>query len=107
METLNDFDKKNNEQSNVANRLLIDMVNNQKENNKSMVKLFIITVICYTILLIAMVVGHFVYESQFELIDGEYETMTTQEADSDGDGIAIVNNGGDVNYGESKTDNNN
>ena len=36
METLNDFDKKNNEQSNVANRLLIDMVNNQKENNKSM-----------------------------------------------------------------------
>ena len=35
------------------------------------------------------------YESQFET----FQTVTTQEADTNG-GNAIINSGGDVNYGE-------
>lgn len=39
------------------------------------------------------------YESQF--VD---EVTVTQESDAKDGGTAIVNNGGDVNYGESSTD---
>ena len=39
----------------------------------------------------------FWYESQFE------EITVTQESTADDDGIAIVNSGGDVNYGNGET----
>ena len=39
------------------------------------------------------------YESQFE------DVVVTQESDAKDGGTAIVNNGGDVTYGESTTDN--
>ena len=41
------------------------------------------------------------YENQFEDV-----VTVTQESESNGDGAAIVNNGGDFYYGESKTNNN-
>lgn len=86
----------------VTNKLLLEMVKNQKINSTNLVKIFIITIICYTVLLLSMVVGFFYYESQFET----FQTVTTQEADTNG-GNAIINSGGDVNYGESENSDNN
>lgn len=54
------------------------------------------------ILIIALLgtnAGWFYYESQFE----KFEIQ--QEASSEGGGNAFVNNGGDLNYGTSETDN--
>lgn len=63
------------EQSQAMNELLLEMVKTQKESNRSLTKVFIATVICYTILLISMVIGFFWYESQFELT----EQIVTEE----------------------------
>lgn len=79
----------------ITNKLLLEMVRNQKINSTNLVKIFIITIICYTVLLLSMVFGYFYYESQFET----FQTVTTQEADTNG-GNAIINSGGDVNYGK-------
>lgn len=98
-----DVNKENNSVMDSTNKLLIEMVKNQKENTKNLIKVFIATIICYTILLIAMVVGFFIYESQFEVVETQWDSSISQEAISDGSGNAIVNNGGDVNYGESKS----
>lgn len=89
-----------NENSEVINRLLIDMVNNQKENYKGFKKVFIVTVICLTFIIISMITGFFIYESQFETL----QTVTTQEADAQG-GNAIINGSGEMYYGESTSDN--
>lgn len=68
------------EQTQAMNELLIEMVKNQKEANKNNFKVFISVIICYTLLLISMVVGFFIYESQFEIASTtETITTTTQE----------------------------
>lgn len=68
------------EQSQAANALLLEMLRNQRGNAKRMLKMFIITVLCYTVLLVTMIVGFFVYESQFEVTEKVItETTTTQE----------------------------
>ena len=61
----------------VTNKLLLEMVKNQKTANKHLTKVFMCTIIGYTALLIAMVAGFFIYESQFELND---EFTIEQEA---------------------------
>ena len=99
-------EKELNENIQATNKLLLDMVQNQKEGNKNLTKSFITMAICLTVIIVAMIIGFFVYESQFEVI-GTTETSTiTQDADNDGSGDIIMNNGGDLNYGESKTDSN-
>ena len=105
METLNNINKENEKQIETTNRLLLDMVQNQKVSTKNLVKTFITTIICYTIILITMVVGFFIYEIQFEVVDENYDYSIEQQSESDNNGIAIVNNGGDVNYGEGKSSN--
>lgn len=68
------------EQTQAMNELLLEMVKNQKETNGKNLKVFIVTIVCYTLLLISMVVGFFVYESQFETTyTTETVTTTTQE----------------------------
>lgn len=68
------------EQIEATNKLLLDMVKNQKENANNNFKIFIVTIICYTLILISMVIGFFVYESQFEVTDEIITTETvTQE----------------------------
>lgn len=68
------------EQTQAMNELLLEMVKNQKEANKSNFKVFISVIICYTLLLISMVVSFFIYESQFEIASTtETITTTTQE----------------------------
>ena len=68
------------EQTQAMNELLLEMVKNQKETSGKNLKVFIVTIVCYTLLLISMVVGFFVYESQFETTyTTETVTTTTQE----------------------------
>lgn len=63
------------EQSQAMNHLLLEMVKTQKSNTKSLIRVFLSTVFCYTLLLIAMVIGFFWYESQFKIT----ETTVTEE----------------------------
>lgn len=78
------LEKQNVEQTQAANKLLLEMVKNQRDNTKNIVRLFIITVVCYTAILIAMIVGFFWYESQFvyteEIVT---EEVITQEVSGD------------------------
>lgn len=68
------------EQVEVVNNLLLDMVKNQRENNKSMVKIFITSIICLTIILLCGIFGFFYYEGQFDYTASETTTKTiTQE----------------------------
>ena len=74
------IDEEKNKQVEATNKLLLQMVKNQKENNKNMIRVFIITMCCMTILLVSMVVGFFVYESKFETeLETTNETTITQE----------------------------
>ena len=74
------IDEEKNNQVEATNKLLLQMVKNQKENNKNMVRVFVITMCCMTILLVSMVVGFFVYESKFETeLETTTETTITQE----------------------------
>lgn len=93
------MEKELNSNMEATNKLLLEMVQNQKSNSSNLVKIFIVTIICYTVLLLSMIIGYFVYESQFETL----QTITSQEADTNG-GDAIINSG-DLNYGESTSDN--
>lgn len=66
-----------------TNELLIEMAKNQKESSKNSLKIYIVTIICLTSLLITMVIGFIVYELQFEEINDDFEQIetitTTQE----------------------------
>lgn len=98
-----DYDSKNNEQTEAVNKLLLEMVKNQKENNKNLIKVFVISIICYTLLLISGVVGFFVYESQFEYVE-EVVTETTIEQEVEGDSAEINNVEGNL-YKDNATHN--
>lgn len=70
------------EQIEATNKLLLEMVKNQKENAKNLIRVFVITIICYTILLISMVAGFFVYEIDYETkecVTKEVTETITQE----------------------------
>lgn len=91
-------DKETLEQLQATNKLLLKMVKNQKENTKSVIKVFIVTVICYTALLISMVIGFFVYESQFEIVDVINDEVVTEgeiTQEVSGDNSSINNVEGD------------
>lgn len=88
-----------------TNKLLLEMVKNQKDHLSNLTKTFIISMICYTCLLIAMVVGFFIYESQFEVSDWEKQMSQEIETSGDDDNVNAILNTGEINYGEGKTDN--
>ena len=77
-------------QEEATNRLLLDMVKNQKEYISGVLKIFIITLVCYTLILISMIIGFFIYESQFETEVVETQTTITQEVSGDGSDINNV-----------------
>lgn len=58
----------------ITNKLLFEMVKNLKQTNKNLAKAFVTTVICLSVIIIAGIVGFFLYESQFEIA----EQTTTQ-----------------------------
>lgn len=67
------------EQSQAVNALLLEMVRNQRGNNKCVLRVFVIAITCYAVLLVAMVIGFFVYESQFEVTEQIVTEMTTTQ----------------------------
>lgn len=67
------------EQVQALNKLLLEMNKNQKKSNNSLIKTFIATVICFTVLLISMVLGFFWYKSQFEITEKVVTETITQE----------------------------
>lgn len=77
-------------QSQAMNHLLLEMVKTQKESNKSLVRVFIAIIICYTTLLIAGVSGFFWYESQFEVTE-EVITQETVTQEVSGENSEINN----------------
>ena len=83
------------EQSQAMNQLLLEMVKTQKNNTKSLIRVFITTIICYTMLLIAMTIGFFWYESQFEVTEEIVTTETTTQEVS-GENSEINNVDGNV-----------
>ena len=97
------IEEEKNKQVEATNKLLLQMVKNQKENNKNMIRVFIITMCCMTVLLVSMVVGFFVYESQFET---ELETTTektiTQEVSGED---STINNVEGNQYNDNATHN--
>lgn len=101
----NEVNFKNYENMEVTNKLLLEMLKNQKSANKNLTKTFIAVIICYTVLLLGMVIGFFVYESQFEIIDGEYETYEYQQ-EGTGDEVNFNNVSGDQ-YNDNSTHNEN
>lgn len=78
----------------ITNKLLLEMVKNQKASNKNLTKVFISTIIGYTVILIAMVTGFFIYESQYETVEsGSIKTQTEFEIDQNTNGEnAEINN---------------
>ena len=91
------------EQIEATNKLLLEMAKNQKENIRNIIKVFIITIFCYTLILISMVVGFFVYESQFETVETETVTETvTQEVSGEN---STINNVEGNQYNDSSTHN--
>jgi len=70
--------------------LLVQVVQNQRNNAKTLIKLIVILSICFTVIIASMIVGFFWYESQFEYVDTyTYSEETTQEVDGDN---ATINN---------------
>lgn len=86
----------------LTNKLLMEMVVNQKETAKANLKLFIVTIICYTIVLVSMVVGYFIYESQFDVVDSNLNYEYEQEVS--GEDSEINNVSGDM-YKDSSSHN--
>lgn len=83
------------EKEDAMNELLLEVVKNQKRTNKSLMRAFIVVVICYTIILVSMIVGFFYYESQFET----QETVTTERTVTqtvDGENSEINNVSGNL-----------
>ena len=97
------IDEEKNEQVEATNKLLLQMVKNQKENNKNMVRVFIITMCCMTVLLVSMVIGFFVYESQFETgMETTTEKTITQEVSGED---STINNVEGNQYNDNATHN--
>ena len=67
------------EQSQAMNHLLLEMVKTQKENYRALIRIFAVTVVMYTFILVSMIIGFFWYESQFETTTEVVTREVTQE----------------------------
>ena len=68
-----------------------------------MIRVFIIIMCCMTVLLVSMVIGFFVYESQFETeLETTTETTITQEVSGED---STINNVGGNQYNDNATHN--
>lgn len=68
--------------------LLIEVIQNQKKNAKSLMRFLVIIVICFTIIICSMIAGFFWYESQFEYT---YDYLETTQQEVSGEGSSINN----------------
>lgn len=76
------------EQSVVAlNLVLVDILKKQGNNFKKFYRAYIATVICFTLVIIAMVIAFFWYEVNYPMqtvVETQTTTTTTQEVDGQG-----------------------
>ena len=79
------------EQAQALNKVMIEMAKRQRASYKTLVRVYVVTVVCFTILLVSMVVGFFYYESQFEFTDTVTTTTKTVEQEVSGEGSEINN----------------
>lgn len=84
------------EKDETMNALLLEMVRNQKKNMKQLTATFITVIICYTVLLVSMVVGFFIYESQFDSEEKTVLDTTTITQEVDGESSEINNVSGNM-----------
>ena len=69
-------------------QLLIEVIQNQKKNAKSLIRFLVIIVICFTIIICSMIGGFFWYESQFEYVETQtYSEQIDQEISGEGSSI--------------------
>lgn len=87
----------NSDQLEAINRLLIDYNKSQSNIISNLKNMILSITVAFTVIICAMIGGYFWYESQF---DKAITTTIEQEAETDGDGYSIVNNGGSVTYGK-------
>lgn len=79
------------EQAQALNKVMIEMAKSQRASYRTLVRVYVITVICFTILLVSMVAGFFYYESQFEFTDTVTTTTKTVTQEVSGEGSEINN----------------
>ena len=69
-------------------QLLIEVIQNQKKNAKSLIRFLVVIVICFTIIICSMIGGFFWYESQFEYVETQtYSEQVDQEVSGEGSSI--------------------
>lgn len=69
-------------------QLLIEVIQNQKKNAKSLIRFLVIIVICFTIIICSMIGGFFWYESQFEYVETQtYSEQIDQGVSGEGSSI--------------------
>lgn len=91
----------------VTNKLLLELIKSQKQNTSNMIKMFIVTVVSLSVIILGTVIGFLVYESQFETVTSDYEYQYDQELNADNGSNAILSNG-DLRYvSPSETDDTN
>ncbi len=71
----NDFQ----ESMEITNKLLLEMVKNQKAGNKNLTKVFISAIIGYTVIVLGMIAGFFVYESQYETFETDTSKFSVEQ----------------------------
>lgn len=67
------------EQIQALNTVLLEMNKSQRDANKSLIRSFIITIVCMTVLLVSMIIGFFWYESQFQTIEKSASETAVEE----------------------------
>lgn len=87
---MNELEQKTFDELSTTNRLLLQMNKNQREANKNIMKVAIIGFISFALVLISMVIGFFVYESQFEIQDEVTRKEITQEVSGENSNINNV-----------------
>lgn len=91
---MNELEQKTFDEMVATNKLLLQMNKNQKKANKSMMWVSISGFICLTAIIISMIIGFVVFESQFEIVDtvtDSYNTETiTQEVSGENSNINNV-----------------
>lgn len=95
---------KQTEQVELTNKLLLDMIKNQKKNMSNMCRMFVISTCCLTIIIVSMIIGFFVYESQFEVTEAVTTTTETITQEVSGTDSEINNIEGNL-YRDNATHN--
>lgn len=88
----------------LVNETLMDIVKRQNKSIKKITRAWSISAICFTAVIITMIVSFFWYESQFKVTDVVTTTTTTTQEVS-GENSEINNVEGDM-YKDSATHNN-